>query len=1192
MKLSRISLVLGLTVSAMHAPLFADDAVPVNTVIPGKEKIKQIHNNKTRTDNMYFVRFKDEPVASYRGGVEGLAATHIQTTNNQNKTGSGVLNLQSSASINYSRYLEQKQQSITASLSQKVNRTLKPKHNYKVVLNAVAVELTESEAKLIAKDPNVAGVDAIGLHQLHTSSGPQFIGSKDVWSGTSGGVATKGEGVIVGIIDSGINALHPSFAEVGGDGYKHINPLGEGNYLGDCIDFPKYCNNKLIGIVSYPDIVNARPNVVEDIYDDIDDKLKVGYDFNGHGSHVASTAAGNIVKNVPFYMAVEDDEGTVSGPSSFSFDDISGVAPHANIVSYQVCDYNGSCYPELTVLAIEHAIEKGVNVLNYSVGGSARDPWGASDALAFLNARTAGIHVATSAGNAGPEAETIGAPGNSPWITTVAAYSHDRAFTDKTLSGFSGGETLPSDLTGKGATAAYTGKVVLAADYDDAKCLQPFAADTFNGEIVVCERGDIARVRKGLNVLEGGAGGLILINTAADGVESLNADTHLLPAIHLSTEDGEKVVEWLSAGSDHTATIGASDLTTDPELGDIAGVFTSRGPNYPFPNIFAPDIAAPGVDIYAAHAEEKPFAEGAGHIPYVTYSGTSMASPHVAGALALISSVHPSWTPAQVQSAVMSTAYKTTYKDDDFSGNKLRSDFFDQGAGSIRVNDAVKAGLLLDITEEEYLAVSPQDGGDPSKLNTTSMVMQNCISNCTFTRVVTATQASSWTADYEYLNPGFTLEVSPSSFSLAAGQSQTLTITARANIDLADEWVHGYVMLKNADSNMSDTHLQATIGFKAGEMPAEVNAKLDNVDNTLKIEGIVSSGSDALQAKGFGLYKSVSAQGTAIGSSNDAERNSPWMYHDTLFITTTVVKPYTKRLIVEISESTSPDMDLFVGIDEDGDGKPSAVEVHYSLVCISGNEDSNERCIIETPTSGNYWIFAHNYRGTVEDEADDVTIRTTHIAYTYEESFTTDAPSAVAQDEEFDVTVTVNGYLDDKEQLLALEEGEVYYGLFELGTKENLKRNIGGTLLKVEGLAPQEVIPNEPPVVANPIADINTELNSEGNVSVSVNLSEVFTDPENDPLTLTFTGNDELTLADNVLSGTITQAGTSTIVVSATDGEFTVTTQFNIVVAEAPVVVPPPAPEPEKDSGGGSLGFVWLAVLALAGMRRQVKLAQ
>jgi len=401
---------------------------------------------------------------------------------------------------------------------------------------------------------------------------------------------------------------------------------------------------------------------------------------------------------------------------------------------------------------------------------------------------------------------------------------------------------------------------------------------------------------------------------------------------------------------------------------------------------------------------------------------------------------------------------------------------------------------------------------------------------------------------------------------------------------LVDEWVHGYIKLNNADATMSDTHLQATIGFKAGLVAEEVTAKLNNVDNKIVIEDIFTSGSNDLQSRGFGLFKAQSFTGSAIGSSNDVERGSPHSNPEVIFSVPTVVKPYTKRLVVEITDTTSPDMDLFIGIDDDGDGMPNAFEMFYSLVCVSGEIDSKERCVVENPVSGNYWIFAHNYEGTVEDEADEVTLEITHVNYSNQASFDITAPSQVAQDEIFDISLTVNGYLDDSQTLQPLEADATYYGLLELGTTPDLKRNVGATLIKVQGLTPVEVPLNTAPTVANPLSHVETELSDTGSVAFSVDLTDVFTDAEHDTLTYSVSGLDALSIDGMTLSGSLTEAGTFEVVVTASDAEFSVSTTFTLTVAAAPVVLPPVVVEPSQSSGG-ALGYALLMLIITAGWR-------
>lgn len=1152
MKKTLLGLAALASMSLQSAVTVTDDAAVTNQIKPGEEKHKQAVSYKLRRDNFYFVQLQEAALANYQGEIAGYPATSV-LSNAANTTQRGLLNTKSSLSKNYKNYIDIKQSSLVQTLSSKLKRPLAIQHQYNTVLNAVVVELQPEEIETVKANPEVKSVTPVGMHYLHTSSGPEFIGAKQIWQGFSGYAGTQGEGVVVGIIDTGINAYHPSFADIGADGYDHTNPLGEGNYLGDCQEYPKFCNDKLIGIVSYDIITENQQTVVDDSYAELEDKLAVGYDFNGHGSHVASTAAGNVLHDVNYYLSLTDDQGTIAGESGYNFEAISGVAPHANIVSYQVCAGAG-CYTELTVLAIEHAIENGVDVINYSVGGSARDPWSSLDAVAFLNARNAGLHIATSAGNSGPTAGSIGSPGNAPWVTTVAAFTHDRGFSDKQLTSFSGGDTQPAAMSGKGATADYTGLVVHAKDFGDGQCLLPFDDGTFSGQIVVCERGSIARVRKGLNVKEGGAGGLIFINVD-ENADTLHADNHLLPAIHLNKSDGETLVEWLASGENHTATITASEMVNDETLGDIAGVFTSRGPNKPLAEIFSPDISGPGVDIYAANAEDRPFELSGAAYPYTTMSGTSMSSPHVAGALALIHATHPDWTPAQVQSAVMTTAHRMVYQDDDGDGVKERADFFTGGAGSIRVHQAINAGLLLDITYQDYIDANPEEGGDPKSLNSSSMVNAECLAPCSWTRTVTAEKDGTWSASYEYLNDGFSLSVSPATFTLKQGESQTLTVTVNADSDLADEWVHGYVVLSNEAQDVSDTHLQATVSFIAGVMPKQVEAEVNRVDNQVVIPGVYTIGSDGLQVRGYGLSKSTLVEGSAVGSLNETEQASPLLYKDTIFSHTFTVQPYTKRLIVEIADTKAPDMDLFVGIDNNLNGQPDVAEFNYNLTCISGREDSQEVCDITLPESATYWVFAHNFKGTEDGKPDDVTLRITSIEHSKQPSFEIETPTQVGNNEKFDIDVSISGSLSDGQDT-ALEEGAVYYGMVQLGTNETLNTNVGSTLLKLTGTKEPE---NNPPTVAIEIENQEIQLQRSESVQLAIDLTSTFNDEDGDELALTIETDLAFVLEGKSLTITPDSVGEFTVTVTASDDLASVSTDFVVKVLDvenlAPVVV-------------------------------------
>jgi subtilisin family serine protease len=200
----------------------------------------------------YIVQLQDEPLATYRGEVAGLAAT------NPAARGEVKLDTQSRASQAYLAYLETQQAAFLTEVEQSLARSVVVAHQYSYAFNGVALELTAEEAAMVAKLPNVRQLQRNFYRQLLTDYGPEWIGADNIWNGTAlGGPENRGEGIIVGVIDSGINMDHPSFADVGGDGYDHDNPLGAGNYVGWCdpdhsdSDTRLGCHDKVRGVCSY-----------------------------------------------------------------------------------------------------------------------------------------------------------------------------------------------------------------------------------------------------------------------------------------------------------------------------------------------------------------------------------------------------------------------------------------------------------------------------------------------------------------------------------------------------------------------------------------------------------------------------------------------------------------------------------------------------------------------------------------------------------------------------------------------------------------------------------------------------------------------------------------------------------------------------------------------------------------------------
>jgi uncharacterized repeat protein (TIGR01451 family) len=689
---------------------------------------------------VYIVRLQDPPLASYRGAIAGLAAT------NPREIGQVRLDSGSRASLAYRQYLTRQQEQFTATMQARLGREVEVLFRYQVATNGLAVRLVPGEAQALASLPGVVSVQPERMRYPSTDAGPAWIGAPGLWDGsaTGGLPGSQGEGIIIGVLDTGINFDHPSFADVGGDGYNHTNPLGSGNYLGWCNPAnPNYdpsvhkCNDKLIGAWDFTLDGNK------------------GEDTDGHGTHTASTAGGNHT------------QATISAPTMTVVRDISGVAPHANIVAYDVCVPAGCPYTAI-LAAIDQAVTDGVDVINFSIGGGASDPWTDDDSLAFLAARDAGIFVAVSAGNEGPGASTISSPANAPWLLALGASTHNRRFVNA-LVGMSGGDSPPADMQGESITAGYGPHLIVHAKTEnDALCLDPFPAGTWiQGEIVVCDRGINARTAKAENVKAGGAGGFVLANTAVDG-EALSADAYALPGVHLGYTSSQILRTWLDSGTGLMAAIAGTTVDVAFSNGDIMASFSSRGPNVPVPGILKPDVAAPGVAIVAGSMNG---------IEFASMSGTSMASPHAAGAAALLKALHPGWTPAEIQSAMMTTAS---------TANMLQEDGvtpaapFDYGAGRIDLGQASRAALVLDETLAGYQAGNPGLGGDPGRLNLPSMANGDCRDSCSWLRTVESVlpMPATWTATIVGAPPGLSITVAPSSFTLPPGARISLGVTA------------------------------------------------------------------------------------------------------------------------------------------------------------------------------------------------------------------------------------------------------------------------------------------------------------------------------------------------------------------------------------------------------------------------------
>ena len=610
------------------------------------------------------IKYDYDAVASYSGTVRGYAATSPSVTKRS-------LDTKSDAKARYLGLLRTKESRITSRITSAVP-SAKVTGSYKVVYGGVAATIPGNSVNELLQVPGVVAVQRDTMNQLLTDSSTTFVNADAAYRELHT-TRNAGQGILYGNLDSGVWPEHPSFADQGNlpDYTGPALPCDFGDDPTTPANDPFVCNNKLVGGTAFMDGYTGAP----------DPYAGTARDPEGHGSHTASTSAGNVVTNVH-----------TIGPVLAR---INGMAPGAQIMEYKVCGPDG-CATSDSAAAVQQAILDGVKVINFSISGGT-SPMTDPVELAFLDAYNAGVFVAASAGNDGPGAGT--ANHLSPWVTTVAASTQNRQFaSDLTLTA-DDGSTF--DVSGASVTAgAGPLPIVVAADETaytgGANCLDEADPGVFDGKIVVCQRGSNARVDKGYNVLQGGAAGMILYNPVLADTET---DNHWLPAVHVA--DGTDMMAFINSHTGISATFTAGAARDGK--GDVMAAFSSRGPAGSF---VKPDITAPGVQILGAMTPTPDsITNGPPGQYYQAIAGTSMSSPHVAGAAILVAAVHPDWTPGQIKSALMTQSFTKVLKEDELTP----ADAFDMGSGRLNVGAANRAPLTISETAANFAALT----GDP-----------------------------------------------------------------------------------------------------------------------------------------------------------------------------------------------------------------------------------------------------------------------------------------------------------------------------------------------------------------------------------------------------------------------------------------------------------------------------------------------
>ncbi|KAG5545864.1 hypothetical protein RHGRI_018129 [Rhododendron griersonianum] len=568
-------------------------------------------------------------------------------------------------------------------------------YSYTRHINGFAATLEDEAAAEIAKHPKVVSIFLNKGRKLHTTRSWDFleletngvIHSSSIWN-----KARFGEDTIIGNLDTGVWPESQSFSD------EEMGPIPS-KWKGICqnnVDRSFHCNRKLIGARYFSKGYSASNGSLNSTFNS-------PRDTDGHGSHTLSTAGGNFVPGASVFGY---GNGTAKGGS-----------PRARVAAYKVCGppvAGNECFDVDILAAFDFAIHDGVDVLSVSLGGDPVPFIIDSVAIGSLHAVRHGIVVVCSAGNSGPANGTVS--NLAPWQITVGASTMDRQFPSYVILG----NKMHLKVSGESLSpkALPNNKFFPIISAADAKAANASAADAIlckggsldpkkvNGKILVCLRGVTDRVDKGEQAALAGAVGMVLANDVLSGNEIL-ADAHVLPASQINYTDGVAIFKYVNYSRLPIAYITRPTTQLPAKPAPFMAAFSSLGPNTIIPDILKPDITAPGVSIIAAYTE----AQGPTNEVYDTrrvlfnsVSGTSMSCPHVSGIAGLLKTLYPSWSPAAIRSAIMTTAQTLDNTKEPLT-NAYYSPAtpFNYGAGHVQPNRAMDPGLVYDLTPDDYL---------------------------------------------------------------------------------------------------------------------------------------------------------------------------------------------------------------------------------------------------------------------------------------------------------------------------------------------------------------------------------------------------------------------------------------------------------------------------------------------------------
>lgn len=593
---------------------------------------------------------------------------------------------------------------------------------FDISLNAVALKLSGATLAQVSASSLVKSAQYQGLYYPNIIDPDlALINAEQAWARNGGTSATAGAGIKVAVVDSGIDQSHPCFSD---NGYAAQSQLGD----------RRFTNNKVIAAKAFNNKLPQNGFTAEAIGE--------------HGTHVSGTVACN-------YQTPASVNG-VAIPYG-----ISGVAPRALLGNYNVFPGNvENARSEDIMNALEAAYADGFDVANMSLGGGSH---GVQDLLtvAVDNLDRANMVVAVANGNEGPGYFTAGSPGMAARALTAGAASVAH-FVGAPVS--AGGNTYGAasgDFALVGANLTLPLGVLSGTSNGLDLACSALPAASLNGKIALLSRGGCAFSVKIRNAQAAGANAVLVANNVAGNPSAMGSDgtpaQPTIPAYMVSMDSGQSL---RALGNGSATTIGAGLSYQLSGSGKIMAGFSSQGPTDVDYRV-KPDVVAPGVNVLSS----IPRAACGGQACFAFFSGTSMATPHLAGSAAVIRGQYPGWSAAQVRSAIVNTAQRGVLKN--FVSGLPEHDVNIAGAGHEDLLAAVHASIALDPVSLAFHGV-PSGSGQTRQL---SLTLSNIGGVAKTLDLSVVAQPS-----------GVLYSVSPSTLALSAGASATVVVTMNATV--------------------------------------------------------------------------------------------------------------------------------------------------------------------------------------------------------------------------------------------------------------------------------------------------------------------------------------------------------------------------------------------------------------------------